>query len=125
MVKSFKDLYLIIDYYENMEENWDGYGAKAPSKEICNFARELISLMEHYQIIIPKSQVTSHEIGFYYNNTKDDYFEISCDEDGLNNKTVYYIVCVNGEKPYGGEFSLDSFHIFLEEYNKLKNKIII
>lgn len=41
--KTYKKLHEKIEHYRNLEENRDGYGAKAPPSNICNFAHKLIN----------------------------------------------------------------------------------
>lgn len=124
--KSYTKLHDKIKHYQNLEPNWDGYGATAPSKEVCDFARKFVDFMDKNNFKIPTPQVTSHEIGFFYNNMKNDYMEMSCDEKGIDINTIWYIVCVKGKKPWGDKFVLgnqESENKFLEHYQQFEDKI--
>lgn len=80
--KTYKKLHEKIEHYRNLEENWDGYGAKAPPSNICNFAHELINFFEENQFDIPTPMVCERTIGFYYDNVKSKtYFEIEVDDE--------------------------------------------
>lgn len=126
-IKTIQYLYDKIEHYQNLESNWDGYGATAPSKDVCDFAKKFVEFMDKNNFKIPTPQVSSHEIGFFYNNVKNDYMEMSCDEEGIETNTIWYIVCVTGQRSWGDCFILgnkESENKFLEHYKEFQEKII-
>ncbi len=76
----YRDLGAAIEQYKSLEEDWDGYGAAAPTREIIDAAIELVRKLKIKNFKAPKPMLSgSGELGLYWKNNSV-YIEISIDE---------------------------------------------
>lgn len=111
------ELYETLEEYKLLEENWDGYNAEKPNKEIINKAKLFLSLLIEKINIIPKAMISSTgTIGFYFNLNKN-YIEIEIEENNYS-----YFVKRENESYFGkDDISLKEIDKeLLEEINKLR-----
>ena len=113
-MKTFKGLHDKIEHYRNLETNWDGYGATAPSNKVCDYAHIFVDFMERHNMVVPTPMVSRHEVSFFYNNVRTDYMEMQVDEE--DTESISYIICIKGETPFGDEFKIETPDKFLEDY---------
>jgi len=87
-----------IESYQYLNENWDGYGGKAPKEEVIGFAIGIIQELQKHQISAPKAMVSGHgEIALFWKR-QNQYIEISLEE---NHQSSYFVK--NENKIYGEE----------------------
>ena len=85
-----KCMYQLLSY-NYLEQDWDGYGAIKPKKEVISAAWRLLKEIVDNNIAAPNVMISSSSsIGFYWEDPlRDDYIEIGlCVQDEEGNATA-------------------------------------
>jgi len=87
-------LHSLINSYEQLPNNWDGYNGIAPERSTIKATMAFLNVLMHQSILTPKSMLSgSGEISLYW-DTEDTYIEI-----GFEDEAHYtYFVDKNGEE---------------------------
>jgi len=93
-------LHSLINSYEQLPKNWDGYNGIAPAKSTVSATIAFLNVLMQQSIMPPKAMLSgSGEISLYWNN-KDTYIEI-----GFEDKE-HYTYFIDDK---GNEFGEDNY----------------
>jgi len=80
----YEKIYIKLETYKTLEDNWDGYGGKKPSNATINNVFLFLELLRNNKIIEPKIMLSgNNEIGIYWKDKNVYYLEINFENNGL------------------------------------------